>query len=374
VVVLLGLLAAAPAVLGATAVADGGTQPAAPTTLVTVSDPRISESSGLVASPTHDGLVWTVNDSGHTASVFGVSLASGRTVAVLRLTHTDARDWETMTAGRLPDGTGVLWIGDTGDNSAIRTSVVLRLVREPRRLPRAGGTVDVAPVSLRVRYPDGPKDVEALVLTRDGRLLLVTKELFVGTVYEVPRHAVAAALSGTSVTKPVTVRNVGGVRQSLVTDGASLPDGRIVLRGYVDAVVYTDRTRSDRGLQATQRVALPPQNLGETLTVIDSGAALLVGSEGVKQPLWLVPLRAAATTARTSATPTGSATASGATPASGQGGADDGPASDQASGGPGHEVLLWGLRGTALVLLPAAFLVGLRGRRRAAGRALPADD
>ena len=39
----------------------------------TVNDPRISESSGLVASPTHDGLVWTVNDSGHTASVFGVS-------------------------------------------------------------------------------------------------------------------------------------------------------------------------------------------------------------------------------------------------------------------------------------------------------------
>jgi hypothetical protein len=188
-------------------------------------------------------------------------------------------------------------------------------------------------------------------------------------VYEVPPRAVATALSGTSVTEPVTARNVGGVRQSLVTDGASLPDGRIVLRGYVDAVVYTDRTRSDRGLQATERVTLPPQGQGETLTVTDGGAALLVGSEGVKQALWRVPLPAGPTTAGTDATP------SGGTPASGQGGVDDDrPASDRASGGPGHEVLLWGLRGTALVLLSAAFVVGLRGRRRAAGRALPADD
>jgi hypothetical protein len=375
VVVLAGLLGAAPAVLGATAVADGGTQPAAPTTLVTVSDPRISESSGLVASPTHDGLVWTVNDSGHTASVFGVSLSTGRTVAVLRLTDTDARDWEAMTAGRLPDGSGVLWIGDTGDNRAVRTSVVLRLVREPRRLPRAGSTVDVAPVSLRVRYPEGPQDVEALVMTRDGRLLLVTKALFAGTVYEVPPRAVATALSGTSVTEPVTARNVGGVRQSLVTDAASLPDGRIVLRGYVDAVVYSDRTRSDRGLEATQQVTLPTQDQGETLTVVDRGAALLVGSEGVKQPLWLVPLPAGPPTARSDAASTGSATASAGTPTSGKRGADDDrPAADRAPGSSGDQVLLWVLRVTALLLLPAAFLLGRRGRRTPVGRAIATDE
>ncbi len=350
------------------------------TKLVTVTDPRISESSGLVASPTHPDLVWTVNDSGHTASVFGVSLRTGRTVVVLRLRDTDARDWESMAAGRLPDGRGVLWVGDTGDNNAVRESIVLRLVREPARLPDDGRAVEVTPVSLRVRYPDGPHDVETLVATPDGRLLLITKELFAGTVYEVPPEAVRTVRAGTSVTKPVTARNVGGVGQSLVTDGAALPDGRIVLRGYVDAVVYTDNTRSDRGLAPQRTVPLPVQQQGETLTVLDQGAALLVGSEGVRQPLWRVPLGdavsggaaqgGAAQSGTSGRTASGGTASGGATPAAGQGagvasrpasGAGD-PAGDPATGQPDPhgETLAWVLRVLALALLPVALLLGRR--------------
>jgi hypothetical protein len=322
--------------------------------LVTVQDPRISESSGLVASPTHDDLVWTVNDSGHTASVFGVSLRSGRTTAVLRLRDTDARDWESMAAGRLADGRGVLWIGDTGDNNGKRESIVLRLVVEPKRLPQNGSAVDVSSVSLRVRYPDGPHDVEALVVTRDGRLLLVTKELFVGTIYEVPPDAVRAALAGTSVTAPVTARDVGGVKQSLVTDGATLPDGRIVLRGYVDASVYVDRTHADRGLEQQRTIPLPAQQQGETLTVVDGGAALLVGSEGVRQPLWRVPL---GSSPQGDSTPAGGrATGDASTPTSGTG-EDDGTRASAS-----HEVLVWALRIAALALIPVAFAVGRRRR------------
>jgi hypothetical protein len=328
------------------------TDPPSATKVATVSDPRISESSGLAASPTHDDLVWTVNDSGHTASVFGVSTATGRTVAVLRLRGTDSRDWESMAAQRLPDGTGVLWIGDTGDNSGLRDSVVLRLVREPRTLPRHGAAIAVTPVSLRVRYPDGPHDVEALVVTADGRLLLVTKELFAATVYQVPAHAVATALSGRSVVDPVTARDVGGVAQSLVTDGSALPDGRVVLRGYVDAVVYADRTHTDRGLLAEHRIALPAQQQGETLTVVGGGTALLVGSEGVAQSLWRVPLGDPAVV-RPSATATGQADAG--SPTSGRGGSGG-------SGGSGGGTLPWALRIAALALLPAAFLLARRRR------------
>lgn len=343
------------AVAGPSAAASAET-PAPGEKLVTVQDPRISESSGLVASPTHDDLVWTVNDSGHTASVFGVSLRSGRTVAVLRLRDTDARDWESMAAQRLPDGRGVLWIGDTGDNNGKRESIVLRLVTEPKRLPENGSAVDVVPVSLRVRYPDGPHDVEALVVTPDDRLLLVTKELFVGTVYEVPPDAVRAALAGTSVTAPVTARDVGGVKQSLVTDGSTLPDGRIVLRGYVDASVYVDRTRNDSGLDQQRTLPLPAQQQGETLTVVDGGAALLVGSEGVRQPLWRVPL---GTSSPGEAIPArGQATGDASTPTSGTV-EDDGTPS-----GGSHDVLVWTLRIAALALIPVAFAAGRAGRRR----------
>jgi hypothetical protein len=331
-----------------------------PSQVVTIADPRISESSGLVTSPTHDDLVWTVNDSGHTATVFGVSLSSGRTVALLRLRDTDARDWESMAAQRLPDGQGVLWIGDTGDNNENRESIVLRLVREPSTLPDPGGTVTVTPVSLRVRYPDGAHDVEALVATPDGRLLLVSKVLFFGSVFEVPPDAVAQVLAGRSVTTPVTARNVGGVKQSLVTDGAALPDGRIVLRGYVDAAVYSDNTRDDRGLDAQTQVSLPAQQQGETLAVVDGGAALLVGSEGVKQPLWRVPLGAvsASGTDSTTSQPTraaGSSTSGAVT--------DDQSAAARVPSDGGHDVLVWVLRVAALLLIPVAFALALRRRR-----------
>jgi hypothetical protein len=216
-----------------------------------------------------------------------------------------------MAVQRRPDG-AVLWIGDTGDNNAVRESIVLRLVREPAELPSAeGATVTVRPVSLRVRYPDGPRDVEALVATADGRLLLVTKELFAGVVYQVPLAAVAAALAGRSTLTPVTATVVGPVRQSLVTDGAALPDGRIVLRGYYNAVIYQDLTAGGRGLRPLERVDLPDQQQGEGLAVVDDGRALLLSSEGVRQPLWRVTLPTGSSASTPSATATSDATGRG---------------------------------------------------------------
>ena len=269
-------------------------------------DTRITESSGLAASPVHPGLVWTVNDSGSAALVYGVSLATGRTQAVLRLARTQARDMEAMTATRAPDGRGLLWIGDVGDNRGVRESVVLRLVREPRVVASASLT----PVSLRVRYPDGPHDVETIIATPDGRLLLVSKQLFGAVVYQVPAAAVAAAVAGRSTSTPVVAVPVAGVAQSLVTDGAALPDGRIVLRGYDGATIYPDppvKAVAGEQLEPLQQVVLPAQPQGETITVVDDGTALIVGSEGVRQPLWRVPLPAAAPAPTSSPQPSTSA-------------------------------------------------------------------
>src|SRR6476646_6803810 len=113
----------------------------------------------------------------------------------------------SMTAGRSGGrglssdgigGDGLLWVGGVCDHNAVRASVVLRLLREPSRV----ASQSLTPVSLRVRYPDGPHDVETLIWTPDGRLLLVSKELFSGVVYQVPAAAVADALAGRPTTTP----------------------------------------------------------------------------------------------------------------------------------------------------------------------------
>jgi hypothetical protein len=252
--------------------------PAGP--LVTVRDARITESSGLAASPSDPDVVWTVNDSGDSARAFAVSLRTGRTVAVLR-ERTDARDCEAMTSGRDSAGRAMLWIGDIGDNRGVRTSVVLRLIREPDPVR----STTVTPVDLRVRYPGGPADAETLIWTHDGRLLIVTKEIFGGDVLEVPPAAVRRALAGRSVETPALARKVGSVDQGLPTDGVALPDGRVVVRDYEGATVYAPPAYDGRPLAAQTRLSWPLQDQGETIAAIVGGRAVVVGSEGEHEAL-----------------------------------------------------------------------------------------
>jgi hypothetical protein len=160
----------------------------------------------------------------------------------------------------------------------------------------------VTPVSLRLRYPDGPVDAETVLWTPDDRLLVVTKQLLSAQVLQVPPAAVRAALRGVDTEKPVVAQRLATVAQGLVTDGAALRDGRVVLRGYGDAVLYDAPSRG--AMTALEQLALPSQRQGETLAVEGPGA-VLVGSEGVRQPLWRVrvPGPARATETAWSASP-----------------------------------------------------------------------
>jgi hypothetical protein len=320
--------------------------------LVTIADHRITESSGLTASPTDPDVVWTVNDSGDSARAFAVSLRTGRTVGLLK-ERTDARDCEAMTSGRDAAGHPILWIGDIGDNRAVRTSVVLRLLREPD--PTRSTTL--TPVNLRVRYPGGPTDAETLIWTPDRRLLIVTKELFGGDVLEVPQAAVRTALDGRSVETPALARVVGHVSQGLPTDGVALPDGRLVIRDYEGATVYQPPAYDGKALVAQVRVGWPLQDQGETIAALDGGRAVVVGSEGADQDLLRVAVPEGPT-APTTGTESGSGSASLNTSAS---------SAAQSGGGPARRV---GIGLIAVAVLTAAGVGGhlLRARGRAAAR------
>jgi hypothetical protein len=345
-----GLLAAA-AVLAVASPASAASE-ASPTRLVRISDPRITESSGLAASPTDPDVLWTVNDSGDSARAFAVSLRTGRTVAVLR-ERTDARDCEAMTSGRDAAGHSMLWIGDIGDNRADRASVVLRLLREPSPIR----SVTQTPVNLRVRYPGGPADAESLIWTPDGRLLIVTKTLLGGTVLQVPPAAVRTALAGHDVSTPALATVVGHVSQVLPTDGVALPDGRLVVRDYTGATLYAPPAYDGQALVVQARLALPAQQQGETMAVVDGGRNIVVGSEGADQYLWkvAVPLPAQHATQSAGATSAGTVDAS--------------PNSDRSSGRAAPAGRIAGVALIAVAVLAATAGVRrlARTRRRANG-------
>jgi hypothetical protein len=252
--------------------------------LLRIDDPRVVESSGLVASRRHPGVLWTHNDSGDAARLFAVG-RDGRVLATLRLADVRARDWEALALGRDDRGAPALFVGDIGDNQGVWPWVTVYRVAEPASLRDA-----IVPAErFRLRYPDGPRDAEALLVDpRGNRLYVASKGEAGGGLYRAP-----AALRGDRVN---LLRRVGRV-PPLVTDGAFSPDGRtLVLRDYQAAHVYA----ASGGRLAT--VALPLQPQGESIAFSADGRSLLAGSEGAGSEVWRVPLPTVALPAVTTTT------------------------------------------------------------------------
>jgi hypothetical protein len=114
-----------------------------------------------------------------------------------------------------------LYLADIGDNDATRTRITVYRVPEP----------DIAAESVTVRdvfhatYPDGAHDAEALLITPQGALFVVTKgDTGPVALYRFPRDMRSGAT--------VTLERVGQPRtpgkpdqHDRITDGAMSPNG-----------------------------------------------------------------------------------------------------------------------------------------------------
>jgi hypothetical protein len=236
--------------------------------LLQFADPRITESSGLVAS-TRSDLLFTHNDSGDPARFFAVD-RTGRTRATYVLRGVQARDWEDISRG--PGGT--LWLGDIGDNRAVRErGLLVHRVAEPSGTSSA----TLTPTSYRLRYEDHPRDAEALLVS-GGRVLVVEKT--VGSRAGV--YATAGPLRPGGVVN--VLRRVAEVSVPMVTGGDLSPDGRkVVLRNYTAAYEWDvpagDVVKAFSG--EPERVELPRDVQGEGIAYDRDGRSLLTSSEGL---------------------------------------------------------------------------------------------
>lgn len=259
-----GVVVALPFLLGAAA----GEPPPASRTAFGFADPEIVESSGLAVT---GGLVVTTNDSGDSGRVFAVDPADGATVGVTSWDRAPV-DVEALA----PAGPGHVWVADIGDNRHARSSV------EVLRVPVGRGDVTATPAAYELVYPDGPSDAEALVAHPvTGRLFVITKGVFGGTVYAPP-----ADLDADAPNRLEEVADAPGI----VTDATFLPGGGgVVMRTYTRAHVVAFPSWED-----VTAWDLPAQDQGEGVAV--SGRDLLVSSEGARSRVLAVPLPAEART------------------------------------------------------------------------------
>src|ERR1700741_4263851 len=85
--------------------------------LARMSDPRIVESSGVVASRRYTDVFWTHNDGGGPKKQFLYALdREGYTGASFSVIDVTLHDWEDIPI----DNAGHLYIGDIGNNNAKR--------------------------------------------------------------------------------------------------------------------------------------------------------------------------------------------------------------------------------------------------------------
>ena len=95
--------------------------------------------------------------------------SKGTVTGRVRLTGAKVEDWEAIALGPCPAGS-CIYVGDIGDNEAERDRITVYRVPEPEDAI-ASATAEAIDAS----YPEGPHDAEALLVTPDGRLYVVTK-------------------------------------------------------------------------------------------------------------------------------------------------------------------------------------------------------
>jgi hypothetical protein len=239
-----------------------------------VADPSANELSGLVRSPSQPGLLWSHDDSGAGPILFGLR-ADGQVAARPTVSGAQAVDWEDIAAGPAADGRPLLYVGDIGDNASRRASVDVYRVPEPK----VGAAATAPAARLRLRYPDGAHDAEALLVDPlRGDLVIVTKALGAGRAYRA-----SARLPAGSQTP---LRRGPAIALSLVTAGDVSADGRIVvLRGYDRLAVWARHGREPltttlRRVPCLSPTPLAGEGQGEAIALDRRGASFTTVAEG----------------------------------------------------------------------------------------------
>jgi hypothetical protein len=246
-----------------------------------ITDARLPELSGLVV--VGDRML-AINDGGDRLDVYVLDATCQ--VVDVRSAAVDPFDPEDLAVAA--DGTA--WVADTGDNNGTRETAALLALRP-------GGSTEV----YRLAFPEGPRDVEALLLAPDGTPYLVTKEVLGASKVYRPVSALVDAgtvglteVAGVEFTLTGTPGGpVGRAGQLMVTGGAVSPDGRLVaLRTYTDAYVWPLSGSDVPAALAADpvRVPLPGSPQGEAISFTPDTTGLVVSSEGLPAEVTVVPL------------------------------------------------------------------------------------
>jgi len=256
----------------------------------TVSDARLTEISGMVASRRDPGVLFVHNDSGEAVARYFALSPEGLVRAEIVVDGAPSFDIEDA-AIEYRDGREWIYLGDVGDNAARDGGSPrdhVEVVRsEIPALPSASSTLRVAAFErFAFTYPDAPHDCEALIFDRrTGDLYLLSK------VNEGP-HAVYRAAAphvdgSTRVLEHVTDLLPGRSLADSITAADSDELGRFVVRTYRRVWLYQASDGDALARWSVTPVELPPisEFQGESIAFSDDGSSLYSMAEGAGETI-----------------------------------------------------------------------------------------
>ncbi len=167
--------------------------------------PRITESSGVVASRQFPGVLWTHNDGGGVRKqVLYAITRTGKSLREFGVADAVLYDWEDIAI----DDEKHLFIGDLGNNDGRRSEVAVYQIDEPD--PNSAAGLVQTRRRWRLRFPAAPFDCESLFVW-NGSGYVVSKvgkdaraQIFRFPLADPPQPAVLELVATTRIESPVT--------------------------------------------------------------------------------------------------------------------------------------------------------------------------
>ena len=270
-------------------------------------NPDLDELSGLTGSRRRTDLLWVHNDSGNPNEIYAIDL-EGHLRATYTIANTPNTDWEDIVAFTL-DGEPYLLIADVGDNGALRKELALIVVREPV-VPDTATKSTLDPAwTIRFRYPDGPRDCEAVTIDpRSGEVLLMSKRRVPGQLFMLPlkppagggeplvarQIALAQHVPQPSAEELAADPKIGRYLSQITAMALAPDDSELALLTYRDVYVYP-RVPGEPWQSTLARephaLGLPRLPQAEGLGYLRDGSALYVTGERLPAPLVRIPRR-----------------------------------------------------------------------------------
>ena len=261
-----------------------------------ITSAELNEISGLAASHVHEDVLWAINDGGNPARLHAIN-RRGRVMARFDVDGARNIDWEDLASFTLR-GKHYLLVADTGDNGGKRKDIVLHVFEEPATLKDA---VLRPAWTIRARWPDGPRDCEAVAVDAvAGQVLLVSKKRNPPDLFALPlakSRGVREArrigrLAGVPQASAELHRNDPALAKLFpqVTAADLSPDGSTLAVLTYGSVLFYRRTPGDGWNAAVSRmpeahdVPLIPQ--AEALAWSAGGAGLYATGEFKPAPLF----------------------------------------------------------------------------------------